>query len=97
MTFTEGACISVRWETEVEEMEREAKAIDEGEAWQDDDEVVVVAAKRPLDKVIPVRVSAEDWEQLRHEAGEVGVGPTTLVRIWLLERLRRGSSRLRAG
>ncbi|MDO8531356.1 MAG: hypothetical protein Q7T26_04180 [Dehalococcoidia bacterium] len=35
--------------------------------------------KKPLDKVIPVRLSADVWEALRKEARELGVGPTTAV------------------
>jgi len=45
--------------------------------------------KKLLDKVIPVRLSADKWEELRREARELGVGPTTLARMWLLERLRQ--------
>ena len=45
--------------------------------------------KRPLDKVIPVRLPSEKWEELRREARELGVGPTTLARMWILEKLRQ--------
>jgi len=48
-----------------------------------------VEVKKPLDKVIPVRLSAEKWEELRKEARELGIGPTTLARMWILERLRQ--------
>jgi len=44
--------------------------------------------KKPLDKVIPIRLSTEKWEELRKEARELGIGPTTLARMWILERLR---------
>ena len=43
------------------------------------------------DKVIPVRLSADKWEELRKEARELGIGPTTLARMWILERLRQRS------
>ena len=66
----------------VEKMER-------GNAWEETDEVVHVKVKKPLDKVIPVRLPADKWEQMREEARELGVGPTTLARMWLLERLRQ--------
>lgn len=72
-----------------EEMDREIAKIEEGDAWSGDDEVVEVQFKKPLDKVIPVRLSAEKWEQIREEARELGVGPTTLARMWILERLRQ--------
>jgi len=44
--------------------------------------------KKPLDKVIPIRLSTEKWEELRKEARELGIGPTTLARMWILESLR---------
>ena len=62
--------------------------IDQGDAWNESDEVVRVEVKKPLDKVIPVRLPADKWEQIREEARELGVGPTTLARMWILERLR---------
>ena len=68
--------------------EREVARIEHGEAWQETDEVVAIEVKRPLDKVVPVRLSSEKWEELRREAGELGIGPTTLVRMWVLEKLR---------
>jgi hypothetical protein len=73
-------------------IEKEVERIEEGDAWEEDDEVVELEVKRPLDKVIPVRLSSENWEALRREAREVGVGPTTLARMWLLERLRQSTS-----
>ncbi len=45
--------------------------------------------KKPLDKVIQVHLSSEKWEALRKEASELGVGPTTLARMWIMERLRQ--------
>jgi len=57
------------------------------EAWQETDEVVEVEVKRPLDKVIPVRLPSQKWEELRREAHELGVGPAALARRWTLEKL----------
>jgi len=71
------------------EIDKEIERIEQGNAWEDSDEVVQVEVKKPLDKVIPVRLSAEKWEQLRKEARELGIGPTTLARMWILERLRQ--------
>jgi len=65
-------------------------------AWKDDDEVVQMQIKKPLDKVIPVRLSSDKWEELRREALELGVGPTTLARMWILEKLRK-KVRVQAG
>ena len=63
--------------------------IEQGNAWDESDEVVQVEIKKPLDKVIPVRLSGDKWEELRREAKELGIGPTTLARMWILERLRQ--------
>jgi hypothetical protein len=71
------------------DIEREVQKIEEGGAWEETDEVVEIEVKRPLDKVIPVRLPSEKWEELRREARELGVGPTTLARMWILERLRQ--------
>jgi len=66
-----------------------AQQIEEGEAWEETDEVVKVEVKRPLDKVVPVRLPSDTWEELRREARELGVGPTTLARMWILEKVRQ--------
>ena len=58
------------------------------DAWEESDEVVEIEVKRRLDKVIPIRLSGDKWEALRAEAAELGIGPTTLARVWILERLR---------
>lgn len=71
------------------DVDKEIQRIEQGNAWDETDEVVEVEVKRPLDKVIPIRLSSEKWEELRKEARELGIGPTTLARMWLLERLRR--------
>ena len=71
------------------DIDKAIEEIDRGNAWDEGDEVVRVEVKKPLDKVIPVRLSADKWEEIRREAEELGVGPTTLVRIWVLERLRQ--------
>ena len=63
--------------------------IEEGDAWDETDEVVHLEVKRPMDKVIPVRLPSDKWEQIRVEARELGIGPTTLARMWILERLRQ--------
>jgi hypothetical protein len=70
-------------------IDKAIKEIEQGNAWDESDEVVQVEIKKPLDKVIPVRLSADKWEEIRREAKELGVGPTTLARMWILERLRQ--------
>jgi hypothetical protein len=70
-------------------IDKAVEKIEKGDAWDETDEVVRVEARRPLDKVIPVRLPSDKWEQIRAEARELGVGPSTLARMWILERLRQ--------
>ena len=72
----------------VNKLEKAVKTIEEGNAWLDDDEVVELAVSRPLDKVIPVRLPSDAWAAIRREAMELGVGPSTLARMWIMEKLR---------
>lgn len=71
------------------EINKTVKKIEQGNAWEKTDEVVHFEVKRSLDKVIPVRLPVDKWEQVRKEARELGVGPTTLARMWILECLRQ--------
>ena len=71
------------------DIDKAVEKIEQGDAWEETDAVVQVEVKKPLDKVIPVRLPADKWEQIREEARELGVGPTTLARMWILERLRQ--------
>ena len=70
------------------DLNKELQRIEQGEAWEESDKVVQIEVKKPLDKVVPIRIPAADWTRLREEARELGVGPTTLARMWILERLR---------
>ena len=71
------------------DIDKAVESIEQGDAWNESDEVVRVEVKKPLDKVIPVRLPADKWEELRREAKELGIGPTTLARMWILEFLRQ--------
>ncbi len=71
------------------DLDKEVQQIEQGDAWDKSDEVVQIEVKKPLDKVIPIRLPADKWEELRREAHELGIGPTTLARMWILERLRQ--------
>ncbi len=44
--------------------------------------------KRPT-KVVPIRLSEDKRELMRDEANELGIGPSTLARIWILDSLRK--------
>ena len=71
------------------DVDKDIQKIEQGDAWDEADTVVHMEVKKPLDKVIPVRLPSDKWEQIREEARELGVGPTTLARMWILERLRQ--------
>lgn len=71
------------------DLDNEIESIEGGKAWDETDEVVQIEVKKPLDKVIPVRLSSDKWEELRQEAKSLGLGPTTLARMWIMERLRQ--------
>jgi hypothetical protein len=75
-------------------VEDTVRSFDSGEkVWSDRDEVLDMEVREPLDKVIPVRLTSDSWSRLHREARELGVGPTTLARMWILERLRQAPSR----
>jgi len=71
------------------DVDKDIQKIEQGDAWDEADTVVHMEVKKPLDKVIPVRLPSDKWEQIREEARELGVGPTTLARMWILEHLRQ--------
>ena len=71
------------------DIDKAVEKIEQGDAWDETDEVTQVEVRKPLDKVIPVRLPADKWELIREEAKELGIGPTTLTRMWILERLRQ--------
>jgi hypothetical protein len=71
------------------DIDKLVERIEQGDAWDEADEVVQVEVKKPLDKVIPIRLPSDKWEQIREEARELGVGPTTLARMWILDHLRQ--------
>lgn len=73
----------------MDDREREVERIEQGNAWQDSDEVVDIDVGRSLDKIVPVRLPTDLWEELRREARELGIGPSMLVRMWVLEKLRQ--------
>ena len=71
------------------DIKKAIEKIEQDDAWEDADEVVELEVKKPLNKVIPIRLSADKWEEIREEARELGIGPTTLARMWILEHLKQ--------
>ena len=57
------------------------------------DELKSVRARfaQNLSEGITVRLDPETLEELRTQARETGIGPTTLARMWILERLRESA------
>ena len=49
---------------------------------------VKVRYAKNLSEGITIRFDKETLEQLRREAQAKGIGPTTLARMWILERLK---------
>lgn len=47
-----------------------------------------VLVKEHLKKMIAVRLTEDQWRMLYLVAKELGVGPATLSRMWILERLK---------
>lgn len=54
----------------------------------DDFKAVKVRFAKNLSEGITIRLDPETLAKLRVEAKEKGVGPTTLARMWIMERLR---------
>ena len=65
---------------------------DFGDYW-DETEPVDVTYSKNLSENLTVRLSPQILKQLRQQAGEIGVGPSTLARIWILERLKKTGTR----
>jgi predicted DNA binding CopG/RHH family protein len=65
---------------------------DVADYWDDLKPVRVRFAKN-LSQGITIRLDPETLAVLRSRAHEQGLGPTTLARMWILERLRSGAAR----
>jgi predicted HicB family RNase H-like nuclease len=55
----------------------------------DELEPVEVRYKQHLSKPLSVRLNEEDRKALTQLAHEQGIGPSTLIRMWVKERLNR--------
>ena len=56
--------------------------------FDDETRPVEVKFSKHLSKTIQVRIAPDVHAQLEEEANRVGVGTSTLARMWILERLR---------
>ena len=59
----------------------------------DETEPVTLNVSPNLRSVFSLRLDGEDQEELARQAKEIGVGPSTLARMWIKERLKQGRSR----
>jgi hypothetical protein len=55
--------------------------------YQDEFETVNARFSKNLSKGLTVRLDPETLEKLRTQAHEKGIGATTLIRMWIFERL----------
>jgi len=72
------------------EFDKEVERIDAGgTAWShDDEEVLDFEVKRPLDKLVSIRLTDAEFRLLLKEARSRGVGHNTLAHDWVMERLK---------
>lgn len=73
------------------EQQRFVDRVDAGESIWDETELVQqeeAPPREPLTKMIAVRLSTDQWKMLYGVAKEMGIGPATLSRMWILERLK---------
>ena len=61
--------------------------------FEDEFKPVKVRFAKNLSEGITIRLDAETLAQLRTQAHEKGIGPTTLARMWILEHLRSQEGR----
>lgn len=71
-------------------VEEEAKFWDSHDftEFEDETQPVKVRFAKNLSQVVALRLDAESLAVLRALAKDRGIGPTTLARMWILERLK---------
>lgn len=65
--------------------------------FQDEFQPTKVKFSQNLSEGITVRFDEDTLEELRSIASEQGIGPTTLMRMWVLERLKELKNQRLAG
>ena len=73
------------------EHDESIRRIEGGDAWSDSDEVVAIEVRAPVRRAVEVLLTTDEWELLRREVKECGIGPAALVQSWVTERLRRSA------
>ena len=51
-----------------------------------------VEARKPLDRILQVRLTEPQWRELRTRAALLGIAPSALLRMWTIEKLREPST-----
>lgn len=46
-----------------------------------------IEVKESLDKIVPIRLSPEQWKELERHAKDLGMGPVALAKLWILEKI----------
>lgn len=57
-----------------------------------DEETLVGFHRARKSGSLTIRLQPDDIVRLRREAGQLGIGPSTLARMWILEHLRRSKT-----
>lgn len=74
-------------------LEEEANFWDNHDITEDIDENTKIGFHHaPKTDTLTVRFDPQDIQKLREEALHLGIGPTTLARMWIKERLKSQSS-----
>jgi CopG antitoxin of type II toxin-antitoxin system len=63
----------------------------------DETRPVKLRVTKNLSEGLTVRLDRWDREELERRAAEQGIGPSTLVRMWIKDRLRQGGGQSPAG
>lgn len=63
----------------------------------DETRPVKLRVTKNLSKGLTVRLDRRDREELERRASEQGIGPSTLVRMWIKDRLRQTSGQSHSG
>ena len=65
---------------------------DSADYWDQMEDVTdQVHFKRPAEKTVSVRITEEDLNKLKRIAAEKGLGHTTLIRVWIKEKLHEAA------
>ena len=63
----------------------------------DETRLVKLRVAKNLSEGITVRLDRQDREELERRAAEQGIGPSTLVRMWIKDRLRQAGGQSPSG